>query len=133
MELSDIAPYIGMPYKVNSFDCADFALHVANHLFSKGVTLPAERPRGSGCEAHLADASKAYGVPTQDPVNGDIVLMYDLGDSIGSPSHVGVYIELGAIPHVLHSAAKFGGAVATRLSRLGRFGITIEGYYKWLS
>ena len=132
MEIAQVEPFVGMSYS-DQFDCADFAVFVARELFKKDVTLPGDRPRGEGCHAALADASKAYGVPTDTPQDGDIVLMYDIGDSEGSPSHVGIYIELKSLAFILHSGEKFGGSIMSRLDRLGRFGLHVEGYYKWLS
>jgi len=131
MEFRDIQPYTGMHYDRDTFDCADFAIHVARDLFGYDVTLPSSRPRGKGCEAHLADASKAYGIPTTTPEDGDIVLMFDFEDTI-APTHVGIYIRIGYASYVLHSAAKLGGSVMTEMHQLSRLGLTVEGFYKWI-
>lgn len=130
MDWQALQPYIGMRYD-DTFDCADFTVHVARNLFGYDVTLPGDRPRGKGCEAVLAEASKAYGVKTGTPEDGDMVLMWDFGDTI-APTHVGLYISVGGIPYVLHSGKRFGGSVLTEQRKLARLGITVEGYYKWL-
>ena len=79
----------------------------------------------------LAEASKAYATPTLEPDTGDLVLMWDFGDTI-APTHVGIYVSLGGIPYVLHSGRRLGGSVLTEKRKLARLGLTIEGYYKWL-
>lgn len=131
MEFRDIHPYCGMPYRRDKFDCADFAVHVARDLFGYDVTLPGTRPRGKGCEAVLGEASRAYGTPTTDPEDGDLVLLYDFGDTV-SPTHVGIYIRIGRTSYLLHSAAKLGGSVMTELRKLPQLGLTVEGFYKWI-
>lgn len=130
MEWQALQPYIGLRYE-EDFDCADFVVHVARNLFGFDVTLPGDRPRGKGCEAVLAEASKAYATPTLEPDTGDLVLMWDFGDTI-APTHVGIYVSLGGIPYVLHSGRRLGGSVLTEKRKLARLGLTIEGYYKWL-
>ena len=130
MHWRDLQPYIGLRYEAD-FDCADFAVHVARDLFGYQVSLPGARPRGKGCEAALADASKAYGTPTDQPQDGDIVLMRDFGDTI-APTHVGIYIRVGHTQYVLHSAEKLGGSVLTEFRKLRQLGLTIEGFYKWI-
>lgn len=130
MDFYKAEAFCGMPYDRDTFDCADFVVHVARELFGYNVTLPASRPRGKGCERHLPDISKSYGVPTTNPEDGDIVLMYDFGDTI--PTHVGLFIRVGQISYVMHSAAKLGGSVMTELHNLARLGLTIEGFYKWI-
>ena len=130
MEFRELQPYVGMRY-TRDFDCADFAVHVARDLFGFKVTLPGDRPRGEGSEAVLGDASKAYGIPTTAPEDGDIVLMFDFGDTI-SPTHVGIYVTVGRTSYVLHSAVKLGGSVMTELRKLSQLGLTVEGFYKWI-
>lgn len=129
MDWRELQPYIGLRYETD-FDCADFAVHVARDLFGKRVTLPGDRPRGKGSEKTLGDASKAYGVPTETPEDGDIVLMCDFGHN--DASHVGIFIRAGSAQYVLHSAERLGGSVLTEIRKLRQLGITLEGFYKWI-
>lgn len=118
-----------MPY-TDAFDCADFALHLAREHFGKNVTLPGTRPRGTDAKHALADISKAFGVRTDTPADGDYVLMQNMGD--GTPTHCGVYLTLNGEPCVFHSAKRAGGSIIHRVRQLPRIGLKIEGFYKWL-
>jgi len=125
----DIRKYGGMPYS-DDFDCADFALYFVRDFFGWPVALPTERPRGGECQEELADLSKPYGVRTDDPQDGDFVLMFDAGDTI--PTHGGVYLVVEGEPSIFHNAKKAGGSVLHPIRKLGRLGLRIEGYYKWV-
>lgn len=126
---AQILPFEGMPYS-DDFDCADYVVHVQKELFGREVHVPGARPRGKYASEHLHSASQEYAAPTDTPVEGDLVLMYDLNDT-DVPSHAGVYIMLAGEPHVMHNAFRAGGSVTHPIRNLQKLGITVEGYYKW--
>lgn len=129
MDRSQLLPFEGMTYS-DDFDCADYVVHVQKELFGREVHVPGARPRGKYAHQQLHGAAQQYATPTDTPVEGDLVLMYDLQDS-DTPSHAGVYVMLGGEPHVMHNAYRTGGSVTHCLRNLAKFGITVEGYYKW--
>src|SRR5690606_20081983 len=108
-------------------DCADLVVMVQRELFGRDVTLPNGRPRGPRGQAALGDLSKPYGVPTDDPQDGDMVLMHDRG-RLG---HVGVYFNLAHEGYVLHSNETNGCSVLHAIRDLPSFGARVEGYYAW--
>lgn len=126
---AEIRQYGAMPYS-DDFDCADFAVHLAREHFGKNVSLPNSRPRGDGANNELHDISKGYGTRTDDPQDGDFVLMQNMGDSV--PTHCGVYLVLNGEPCVFHCAKRAGGSIIHRVRQLPRIGLKIEGFYKWL-
>ncbi|MCD9096209.1 C40 family peptidase [Luteimonas fraxinea] len=128
MRLIDVEALTGMPYDESSFDCADFVVHVQRALFRREVMLPNGRPRGTRGQAALGELSKPYGVRTDAPVDGDLVLMFERG----RPAHVGVYFWLAHEAWVLHSCERIGESVLHRVRDLPDFGAPIEGFYRWL-
>lgn len=125
-----LRPYVGMPYRSWEFDCADFVVYLMREFFDRDVELPSNRPRGPKACEQLETLSKPYGTVTCEPVDGDFVLMFDLGDTM--PTHVGVYVELNGEAHVFHCAEKTGGSVLHPIRRLAALGLRIEGFYKWM-
>lgn len=129
MKRSQLVHLEGMAYS-DDFDCADFVVHVQKELFGREVHVPGARPRGKYASKELHGAAQQYALPTDAPAEGDLVLMYDISDT-STPSHAGVYVLVGGEPHVMHNALRTGGSVTHSVRNLSKFGITIEGYYKW--
>lgn len=129
MNRADLIAFEGLPYH-DDFDCADFVVHVQAKLFNREVHVPGARPRGKYASEALHGAAITYAVRTDTPAEGDLVLMFDLNDT-DTPSHAGVYVMLGGEPHVMHNALRTGGSVTHAVRQLSRFGINVEGYYKW--
>ena len=125
----EVRKYAGMTYS-DDFDCADFVVYFVRDFFGKDVWLPGTRPRGDDADQHLSEMSKAFGERTDDPQDGDFVLMQNIGDT--TPTHGGVYLVLNGEPCVFHSTKKSGGSVIHRVRQLPRIGLKIEGIYKWL-
>lgn len=127
----DVERYVGLPYDARRFDCADLALLVARELYGRDVHLPG-RPRPLRDDEQAA-AISAYtaelAVAVQVPVDGDLVLMRDLGDK--QPGHLGIFVRLGAALMVLHTSHVLGGSRLHRLRDLPGLGLSVEGYYRW--
>lgn len=118
--------YVGRPYVVNEFDCAELAATVRREVFGDEVSLPtrvAGRERKNlQVEQCLAD----YGVETMAPEDGDAVLL-----KYGARWHIGVYCRIGGGAFVLHGLKSAGQVVLHRLTALRALGYRIEGYYRW--
>lgn len=129
MDAAQVDPLVGLPYCADTFDCADFVVHVQQVLFGRTVQLPNGRPRGSRGMAALTAEARAYGTPTTTPHSGDLVLLKDAGQR--RAGHVGVFLHLAHENWILHNDEVFGGSVLQRAWELTNFGCTIEGYYTW--
>lgn len=128
MRLADVERFTGIPYCEQSFDCADCVVLVQRKLFGRTVVLPSNRPRGVRGQAALGALSKPYGVRTDAPVDGDLVLMTERG----TLAHVGVYFHLAHEGWVLHANEHSGCSVLHRVRELPEFGAPIEGFYRWV-
>ena len=128
MRLADVERYTEIPYCEDTLDCADFVALVQRELFGRHIQLPNGRPRGTRGQLSLGELSKAYGVRTDDPRNGDLVLMTEHGRA----AHAGVYFWLAHEAYVLHSSERIGCSVLHRARDLPEFGAPIEGFYAWV-
>ena len=75
----------------------------------------------------MSDLVDAYGQKTENPQEGDAVLML----CRGRPSHIGVYCIVDGEPSVLHAMENAGMVVLHRIRELNRVFLTVEGYYAW--
>ena len=128
MRLADVERLTGTPYCEDTFDCADFVVMVQRELFGRDVRLPNGRPRGARGQLALGELSKPYGVRTDAPRDGDLVVMLEHG----RPAHVGVYFHLAQEGWVLHSNERNGCSVLHRVRELPEYGAPIEGFYTWV-
>lgn len=127
----NVSRFVGIPYDPRSFDCADFVIRVQKELFGRSIRLPASRPRiHTGGQRHVKDLSMQYAAPTDNPRDGDLVLMRQCGRT--RATHVGVYFFLDYEPWVLHCSEDNGFSVAQRVRELPDSSVEIEGYYTWL-
>lgn len=118
--------YIGTPYR--ECDCAELAQRVQREVFWREIALPSERDGGVfALSAQIQRLRDDYGSRTEQPVDGDAVLM--LG--AGRLWHIGVYVETCDIAYVLHAIRSAGQACLHKLRDLQRMGFTVEGFYKW--
>lgn len=116
--------FVGMAYCPDSFDCADFVLHVERELFGRAVMLNGRRPRGARGVAALGDLSRQYAEPADAPVDGDLVLF-----RAGQGWHVGVFFNIAHEPYVLHCPAEGGHSL---LQPLRCVPMSFEGYFRWI-
>lgn len=128
----DLAPYIGRPHCVRTHDCADLAMEVAAGLFGHAVAIPNGRPRPHRPRAQALALGHALGDLADEvnqPQTGDLVLMVDSG--MARAGHVGIFFFLAHEGHVLHSSQAIGSSRLHRIRELARFGLRVEGYYRW--
>ncbi|UNK43457.1 C40 family peptidase [Luteimonas sp. S4-F44] len=128
MQLADVERLVGVPYCADTLDCADFVVLVQRELFGRDVVLPDNRPRGARGQVALGELSRPYGHRTEEPADGDLVVMFEGG----RPAHVGVYLFLAHEGWVLHSCEQIGESVCHRVRELPDWGAPIEGFYKWV-
>ncbi len=121
--------YVGEPYIEGENDCAALAARVQFEVFGRRIGLPTERlsdHRGWSrqIEIHRAD----YAIPTDLPQDGDAVLMIGRGRL----NHIGIYAHINGSGYVLHAMKSAGHVVLHRIRDLDRYGLQVEGFYKWL-
>ena len=122
--------YIGAPYVPNEADCARLLCRVRREVFDRDVPQEAELERAAsrlGRVAQMRDAVELLGMPTQNPQEGDAVLMF----CRSRPSHIGVYCVIGGEPCVLHAMESARQVVLHRLRELDRVNLSVEGFYAW--
>ncbi|KKW67390.1 hypothetical protein AAV94_11155 [Lampropedia cohaerens] len=115
------------------YDCADLAMDAARELFGREIVLPSARPRPQGTRSQATALLRAMGElarPVAEPQDGDLVLMALKGCEIAG--HVGTWLHVNYSPHVLHTSLAMGYAGLTRLDELPRYGIRVEGFYRWI-
>ncbi len=122
--------YIGRPYVLGESDCARLVCDVRREVFAQPVPEEAEPERAAslyGRFEQMRDGVEEYGLPTETPQDGDVVLML----CRGRPSHVGVYCRVNDEPCVLHAMKNAGMVVLHRLRDLPRVNLQLEGFYQW--
>lgn len=120
--------YVGRQYISGEFDCADLAAAVRREVFAQDIQLPTERRPGPfGRNAQIADLQADYADCTEQPADGDAVLL----NVRGRLQHIGVYCLIDGEPWVLHNAMDARQVVRQRLRDLTMYGYRVGGYYKW--
>lgn len=122
--------YIGEPYVTGDADCARLIARVRQEIYGLPVPDDVEVDRAAsrlGRIGQMSDLVDLYGQRTDDPDEGDVVLML----CRARPSHVGVYCVVDNEPCVLHAMENAGMVVRHRLRDLPKVFLTVEGFYKW--
>lgn len=122
--------YIGEPYVTGDADCARLIARVRQEIYGLPVPDDVEVDRAAsrlGRVGQMSDLVGLYGQRTDDPDEGDVVLML----CRARPSHVGVYCVVDNEPCVLHAMENAGMVVRHRLRDLPKVFLTVEGFYKW--
>lgn len=122
--------YIGKPYRLGDADCAALVCEVREQQFDgtvpEFVLAMRENTRLKRVE-QLETLSREAVTSTHNPKEGDVVLMF----CRGRPSHVGVYCVVDNEKSVLHAMENAKMVVRHRIRDLEKFGLKVEGYYKW--
>ena len=127
MKASELDRYCGKRWR-ESFDCADFVEWVQRDLYGRHIRIPNGRPRGDAGPPVLASMAAQFVRPTDTPADGDLVLMFDRGQT--NPGHCGLYFFFDHQPQVLHLPER-GGSAIHRVSDLPELDLRIQGYYAW--
>ena len=121
--------YIGRPYVRGIADCARLVCEVRRQEFRGEVPEETEVVRAQsalGRALQVSDGVAVYMEVTDTPEDGDVVLVYVRG----RPSHVGVFSFLDE-PCILHATENAGMTVLHKIRDLPKYGMSVEGYYKW--
>lgn len=122
--------YIGQPYQLGSADCARLLTQVRREVFNLPVPSDLELERSEsrlGRVGQMTDLVGIYGEPTDNPKEGDAVLMI----CAGRPSHIGVFCIVNSEPCVLHAMENAGMTVLHKMRELDKYFLKVEGYYTW--
>ena len=92
--------YVGKEYIFNEFDCTHLVQEVQTAEFDRYIDLPTERGVDLKEASDLIEKYKEhYGVPTDNPVDGDVILMHARNDR----NHIGVLCVINKKKYVLHN------------------------------
>lgn len=116
--------YLGVDYDAQSYDCATFAVEVAQ-LHGFIVSLPSYALQGDNASELISGFKADYAKPVDHPMEGQPVLMI----SKGKPGHIGVCTKINNDWYVLHNIEKMG-VIRQPLTAITE---KIEGFYQWLA
>ena len=98
--------YVGLPY--DQYDCAALCVKVMDEVFGREILFPVDRPEGIREVSKKIDHGKHdYGIPTNNPEEGDAILMY----SRGRINHIGIICFINDQVWVLHAMRNVGHRV----------------------
>lgn len=109
------------------FGCAEFVEKVLREEFNCNYKFP----QSVSCLKTDPQIIKNYAekklIETNRPVDGDIVLM----DGDRHTCHVGVYVNINNVHHVLHSERRFKVSCLHRVSDLKTYGYFKARFFTW--
>lgn len=109
-------------------NCAEFVEHVLREQFGRKYKFPQSRGSLFAETAQIKEEIPKYVRQTEDPMDGDLVLMH--GKRL--LCHVGIYVGLGVSDCVLHSEGRIKTSALHNIRDLKNFGYRLAGYYTWL-
>lgn len=116
------------PYDSNGFDCGDLARLVLYEVFGRDVAIPNARGVGPFADSALVNkCCEEIGIPTDEPRDGDAVVMIGRGRL----AHVGVYYKVDGEAWVLHNSREAKQVVRHRIRDLPGTGLKLERFYQW--
>jgi hypothetical protein len=121
--------FLGEPYVKGENDCASVAVRAVRAAIGREIHIPTERAGGwRGYSEQILAAKDGLALPVETPADGDGVLMVGRARL----NHIGVMCLIGGERWVLHAMEAAGEVVRHRERDLAKFGLSIEGYYRWL-
>ena len=120
-------PYVGLRY-TDAQDCAWLVQKVLREQYGATVDLPQDRDWRERSERSIVREARRYAHPVSIPHEGDIVLMRVLGRARTLGTHIGVFVVVSGVGHVLHSLRGIG-SVLERQERLWPR-LEVTGYYR---
>lgn len=128
--------YVGTPYELGVFDCADLAVQVQREVFGRTISLPTDRPRPGGAMGQAREIKRLraqLAEPVARPSTGCAVVFYTMDGPATPVWHVGTVFLYAGEPWVLHNSARMGSAALQRLADLQRLGLKLDGFYTWVA
>lgn len=125
--------YVGTPYRLGEFDCADLARMVQREVFGREIALPEHRRRPPGAAAQRREISSLrdeLALRVDVPFTGCGALLFESGP-FAPLWHIGTVALHKGETWILHNSEKLGSAHLHRLSDLQRWGMRLEGCYAW--
>lgn len=125
--------YVGTPYELGVFDCADLVAQVQREVFGREIALPAHRHRPLGAAAQrreIASLRDELAFAVAVPFDGCGALLFEPGP-FAPLWHIGTAVQHAGETWILHNSEKLGSAHLHRLTDLQRWGMRLEGWYAW--
>lgn len=123
--------YVGRPYEVGAFDCADLAVLVQREVFDRAVHLPTHPQGGAGQRAAVLRHRDALAHRVAVPFTGAAVLLTDVNGKGDEHWHIGTTAIMRGEVWVLHNSYSTGGVRMDTLADLQAWGMRFEGFYAW--
>jgi hypothetical protein len=117
----------GLKYQAGVFECTGLVEMMRREVFGHALALPTgslvATERSTLIARHMTD----FVVPTNDPQDGDGVLLMSRGRS----QHIGLYCQIAGEGWVIHNLHHWN-VTRHRVRELRKWHMTIEGYYQWI-
>ena len=117
----------GLKYQAGVFECTGLVELIRREVFGHALALPTgslvATERSTLIARHMTD----FVVPTNDPQDGDGVLLMSRGRS----QHIGLYCQIAGEGWVIHNLHHWN-VTRHRVRELRKWHMTIEGYYQWI-
>jgi len=139
LTLRDLEKYVfTTTYEDRVYDCVDLVVQVQREVYGRLLDTPGAADRSAGVRGHarlLRESLVTYLEKTDDPQNGDVVLVWET-TPFGKPPynrrwHIGVFHRHYGEPWMLHAANAKAGTRLQRLDDVLRAGNHFEAYLAW--
>lgn len=117
--------YLSVEY--NKMNCSKFAEYVLRDHFKIDYSFPQSEGSIFNQSKQIKENIPLFCEPATDPKDGDLVLMH----GIRMMCHVGLYVKLRHLPHVIHCESSIKTSALHRFSDLPMYGFTVAGVYTW--
>lgn len=111
----------------NEMNCAEFIEYVLRDHFGKEFNFPQSKGSIFAESLQIRECLPKYVTRTDDPEDGDLVLMH--GKRL--MCHVGLFVKIGITEFVLHTDANMKSSSFHNIREIKNYGYKLEGYYKW--
>ncbi len=119
--------YVGREYRVGLYDCAHLAADVQREMCGREINLPTHHPMGTAGQRRLIQGLRDELAERIDVPFPSCAAILVEGDHV----HIGTVALRNGEPWILHNSHKLGSAHLHRLKDLERWGMKLEGFYKW--
>lgn len=117
-----------MQITFSQMNCAQFVEHILRNEFKIDYKFPQSEGSFFNQSAQIRNNFKNYCTKTEEPKDGDLVLMH--GKRL--MCHVGLYVKIKNEEYVFHTEKSMKTASLHPLKSLLLFGYSVEGFYSWV-